>query len=244
MLYSITSYNVVISVLSMFIMLTKSVMYILHVFPPVLSGVIHAILVALYSVSIAYQAGSDKSDPDHPQSGAPWYITKSCSVTHNKNLVGYCQQAKAAFACTCAMLAVFLVYFGFALWSCFPSKAQQAEYAAEKSRNEDRYAQLEGAEGFKSFAYPVPHTPGFQGGLNPMTPRTLAFNTLGGTRDLPLRTQSSTPDASSSPTHALRSPRLPRSPLKSDYNQASVERTEEPVGTAMYFPPPPKTSTK
>ena len=103
---SITNFNLVISVFSMFLMLAKSAMYMLHVFPPLLSVLCHAALVALYSVSTAYQAGSDMSDPKRPQPGAPWYISKSCSVAHDKKLLGYCQQAKAAFACTVVILYV------------------------------------------------------------------------------------------------------------------------------------------
>lgn len=103
-LYSITNFNLVISVFSMFLMLAKSAMYILHVFPPLLSVLVHATLVALYTVSIVYQAGSDMTDPRRPQPGAPWYITKSCSVARDKSLVGYCQQAKAAFACSVVIL--------------------------------------------------------------------------------------------------------------------------------------------
>jgi hypothetical protein len=103
---SITNFNLVISVFSMFLMLAKTAMYILHVFPPLLSVFAHAALVALYTVSAVYQAGSDMSDPKRPQPGPPWYISKSCSVVRNKSLTGYCQQAKGAFACTVVILYV------------------------------------------------------------------------------------------------------------------------------------------
>ena len=92
----------------MFLMLVKTAMYMLHVFPPLLSVVTHASLVALYSVSIAYQAGSDMSDPKRPQPGPPWYISKSCSVANDKKIVGYCVQAKSAFACSVVILYVSL----------------------------------------------------------------------------------------------------------------------------------------
>lgn len=105
---SITNFNLVISVFSMFLMLVKTAMYMLHVFPPLLSVLCHAALVALYAVSTVYQAGSDMSDPKRPQPGPPWYISKPCSVAHDQKLVGYCQQAKASFACTIAILYVLL----------------------------------------------------------------------------------------------------------------------------------------
>ena len=88
----------------MFLMIVKFIMYILHVFPPLLSVLCHAALVALYMVSCIYQAGSDMSDPKRPQPGAPWHISKSCSVAKDQSLVGYCRQAKASFACSVVIL--------------------------------------------------------------------------------------------------------------------------------------------
>ncbi|KIW51300.1 hypothetical protein PV05_10037 [Exophiala xenobiotica] len=256
----ITNYNVVIAVLSMFIMLVKSIMYMLHVFPPILSILVHALLIALYTVSVDYQASSDTTDPDHPQNGPPWYITKSCSVTRNKSLVGYCKQGKASFACTCAMLGVFVIYFGFAAWSCFPSRQQREEYAEQKRLKAEKWARFETLEDpntGETMAYPMPETPGAQGGLNPLTPRTMAFNRLGGTKDLPLRNHFSTPNAPTSPPFAIRSPDLPRSPMSPGFVDrvgSDVQAGKSPeIGTSrspnsaapqLYFPPPPKTSKK
>jgi len=249
---------VVISVLSMFIMLVKSVMYICHVFPPILSAPIHGALIALYAVSISYQAGSDTSDPKHPQHGAPWYITKSCSVAHNKNNVGYCEQAKAAFACTVVMMCVFVAYFGFAVWSCFPSKSHQAEYAEKKRIHDDRYGHLD-KDPMKNEEYDMvpatPFTPGMpripqaQSQLTPATPRTLAFNRLGGVTEPPLRKHFSSPNAPKSPTsfsHALRSPDIPRSPLSPGFEKAAAKADGEMAQpqAEMYFPPPPKQGGK
>ncbi|OAP63934.1 hypothetical protein AYL99_03161 [Fonsecaea erecta] len=262
----ITDYNVAIVVLSMFIMLVKSIMYMLHVFPPVLSAFVHAGLLILYAVSVDYQASSDTTDPEHPQHGAPWYITKSCSVTHNKNNIGYCKQAKASFACTCAMLGVFLTYFAFAAYSCFPSKQQREEYAEKQRLKAERWAKFETYQDDETGEtigqkYPMPDTPGQASGrLNPMTPRTLAFNTLGGTKDLPLRSHFSSPNipSATSPSFAIRSPDLPRSPMSPGFvqrvgagpekaNGKSPEIGISPSGSAapqLYFPPPPKTSKK
>lgn len=102
--YSITSFNVVIAVLSMFILLVKSVMYVTHTWIPILSAIVHFILLVLYATSVGMQASRDVSDAKHPQRGAPWYLTKSCNVVHNKSNYGYCQQAKAAFGVTVCML--------------------------------------------------------------------------------------------------------------------------------------------
>ena len=96
----ITNFNVVIAVLSVFLLLVKGIMFITHVWHPLLSVVVHVVLVALYGVSIHAQTARDMSDPEHPQKGAPWYITKSCGPPVDPAVHGYCQQAKAAFAIT------------------------------------------------------------------------------------------------------------------------------------------------
>lgn len=103
---SITSYNLVLGVLSTFFLITKLPIHWMQLFyPPVAVG-IHASLIILYIVSAAYQAGSDESDPKHPQPGAPWYITKSCSVAYRKSNIGYCMQAKSLFAITIILMFV------------------------------------------------------------------------------------------------------------------------------------------
>ena len=87
----------------MFILLCKVVLYLLHIFYPLLSVFVHTMLVILWAYSAHAQAGPDMSDPAHPQPGAPWYITKSCNVAHFKDNVHYCEQAKASFAVTIVM---------------------------------------------------------------------------------------------------------------------------------------------
>lgn len=103
-LRSVTYYNVVIAVLSVFLLLIKGIMFITHVFEPIVSAVLHAALIALYAVSLHAQAGSDMSDPKHPQPGAPWYITKSCGAPVSPSIKAYCQQAKGAFAVTILLM--------------------------------------------------------------------------------------------------------------------------------------------
>jgi hypothetical protein len=85
-------------VLSLFLLLVKGIMHITHIFHPLLSAIVHAVLLALYAVSIRNQAGSDMTDPKNPQPGPPWYITRSCGAPVKPALKGYCMQAKGAFA--------------------------------------------------------------------------------------------------------------------------------------------------
>jgi len=98
--YSITSYNVTISIVSLFLLLAKSILFILHLWPPALSFVLHAILLGLFAYSTHAQTSPDLIDKLHPRNGAPWYIIHSCDVTFNKTHVGYCRQAKGVFAVT------------------------------------------------------------------------------------------------------------------------------------------------
>lgn len=90
----------------MFLLLTKTTMFVMHIWLPFISILVHMILIALYSYSAYAQASHDLSDPSHPQTGAPWYITKSCSVSSTSEIKGYCEQAKAAFALTIVMMCV------------------------------------------------------------------------------------------------------------------------------------------
>lgn len=104
MMNSATSFNVVISILSTFILLVKAVLFVLHMWIPILSALVHSVLLALWAFSVYAQSASDLSDPLHLQHGPPWYITKSCSVAFDRNNVHYCRQAKAAFAVSIILL--------------------------------------------------------------------------------------------------------------------------------------------
>ena len=100
-----TQFNVVISVLSMFILLVKSMMFVLSVFIPLLSVIVHALLIALYAISIRNQASPDLTNTKvaHLSRNLPWYLSKGCSYATKKNH-GYCMQARASFAVTVVML--------------------------------------------------------------------------------------------------------------------------------------------
>ena len=234
-------------------------MYIVHVWPPLLSALVHGILIALYAVSIRYQAGSDMSDPNCPQPGAPWYITKSCSIAGNSTDIGYCKQAKGAFAATCVMLAIFTCQFILAVYSCFPNKEYKRELKEEKEAKRLRYAEDTNEDDYEwpktafDLRTPEPRTPGTTGGIKspnpnriPQTPRTQAFNRLGGTKDLPLRNHFNSPATPKSTNFALGNPELTRSPLSAGFDRAQsmAEEAEASSAPAMYFPPPPKIATK
>ncbi|WEW57652.1 hypothetical protein PRK78_003119 [Emydomyces testavorans] len=205
----ITNFNLVISVLSMFFLLVKAPMFVLNVFYPPLSILVHTILIVLYCVSAAWQGGSDMSDKTRPQPGAPWYITKNCNVARHPSNIGYCKQAKSGFACTIVLIAIFLTHLALAIISCFPT-----EETRERQREKlEKKQTLEELKSLKSPCYPnFIHG---ENGLQPITPRTMAFNRLGGTNDLPLRTHTAGSDAEA----------------------GTPGQQPEPT---MYFPPPPK----
>ena len=144
------------------------------------------------------------SDPEHPQPGPPWYITKNCNVAHDSDNIGYCQQAKSGFACTIILMfvaqlllhrdtvrtatnscrstrAIFAVQLVLAIMSCFPTDEIRA-------KQEDRRERHEALEELKSLKSPVYPTYGLQ---SVMTPRTNAFNQLNGTMNAPLQHPSS-----------------------------------------------------
>lgn len=223
-------------------------MYMLHVFPPIISVFVHTLLIILYSVSLAYQTSSDLSDPTRPQKGAPWYITKSCNVAKYQSNIGYCRQAKSTFYCTVMILALFVSYWVIAAWSCFPSKQHRAEYEEKQRIKKEKWAMLDSPDENPSTTYrQAQSTNGSRlGALNPMTPRTLAFNTLGGTKDLPLHI-----DTSGSTSNKKKTPAFINI-AGNKGKQAATEVQEEEIHDTdyrngkqpMYFPPPPTTSTK
>lgn len=97
-----TTFNMVVSVVSMFILLVKSVMFVLHIFIPMISVVTHALLAALYAVSVYNQSRPDNSDPVLRSGSLPWYLNKGCSHANPGNK-GYCIQARATFGVAIVM---------------------------------------------------------------------------------------------------------------------------------------------
>jgi hypothetical protein len=98
-----TTFNVVISVLSMFILLVKGAMFTMHFFYPIISVVVHAVLIALYATSLHNQTSGDYLDPAHP-SVRPWYLTQSCAQYAGPGNYGYCLQARASVYAVAVMM--------------------------------------------------------------------------------------------------------------------------------------------
>jgi hypothetical protein len=88
----------------MFFWLIKSCMWLLKVFLPIFSFMLHGALLGLWAYGIHIQTSGDTIDPAHQNKGAPWYITKSCNIVSDKTERGYCMQAKSSFAVSIVML--------------------------------------------------------------------------------------------------------------------------------------------
>lgn len=179
----LTDFNIVVSVFSMFMLLVKLILFVMHIWLPLLSIIVNLIICALWTVSIYGQAGPDYSDPEHPSSAA-WYIAKSCSYASASGNYGNCLQAKGAFAATVLMLATFLFNLGLAIWSIIPSKEEREARRTEIEERRLEVSPVSEVSGEKAWEMRnVPRTPSSL--RQPFTPRTLAFNTLD--RKLPLR---------------------------------------------------------
>ncbi|ORY17416.1 hypothetical protein BCR34DRAFT_474872 [Clohesyomyces aquaticus] len=188
-----TQFNLVVGVFSMFIYLTKFTMFIVHVFWPIFSLIIHLVLVALWAVSIHAQTAPDTIDKRRVNNGPPWYITKSCSVSSTKTIKGYCEQAKAGFAVSVVMLVIFAVHAIISILSLRPSAEARIAHAAKRA---EKKAEKEKLEELERSPYDnemtaeeqwqhmwelqqLPRTPG-TATFAPMTPRTRAFGALEG----------------------------------------------------------------
>ncbi|KAI9892703.1 MAG: hypothetical protein M1814_001123 [Vezdaea aestivalis] len=178
-----TNFNVIVSVLSMFVLLIKGVMWVMHLWMPLISLIMHSIITALWAFSVYAQASPDYSDPKHP-SKLPWYLTKSCSVAKNPARVYHgCTLAKGTFAVTVIMLALFAFHLPLAIYSMIPGKSNQHNRMDSDPTEMD--LKRAGTDN-ESPASETSDKPNWSSqAQNPMTPRTLAFNTL--SNDLPLR---------------------------------------------------------
>ncbi|CZR55331.1 uncharacterized protein PAC_05218 [Phialocephala subalpina] len=177
---TLTSFNVAISVLSMFILLVKVVMFTLHCWYPLLGTITNAVITALWIVSMYGQMGPDHSDPKH-KSNIAWYITKSCSYADATGDHHYCSMAKGTYATTVLMMVIFFLNFLLGIYSLIPSAGERAASKIEVDDMQMKRSPVSSnGDGRSDKEWEMKAVP-----KTPYTPRTLAFNTLD--RQLPLR---------------------------------------------------------
>lgn len=99
--YSLTDYNVGISVLSLFILLAKLIGFIMRVWTPIMGVFFSLAMSVMYTVSVYGQMGPDYYDPEHPSPMA-WYIRYGCwpAVNFPNSAVSSCHMAVGTFAVT------------------------------------------------------------------------------------------------------------------------------------------------
>ncbi|KAI9648290.1 hypothetical protein NHQ30_002922 [Ciborinia camelliae] len=195
---TLQNFNIGISVLSMFIQLCKVVMFIMHIWYPLVSTIINGLLTVCWIVSIYGQAGPDHTDPKHP-SNVAWYIAKSCSYAEPTGNAHYCQLAKGTFAVTVFMMVIYLANTILGIHSLIPSRLERSVNALDLEDNIESSTKAgkrakttdtpdsERAWELQNMSHAV--DPAKQ----PFTPRTLAFKSLD--RQLP-------PKATSAPRFA------------------------------------------
>jgi len=187
-----TRYHLVIGVVCLFIYLVKATLWLLGVFFPIISLLLHIGLMTIWAYGIHVQTAPDTIDPNRINRGAPWYITKSCNIVEDKYIKSYCMQAKSAFAVSIMMLIIYVLFILLSAYSLVPTTAQRLAHKAKRAEKK--------AEKEKWASYPdendmtaeeqwqhmwelqqLPRAPGTTGGIkSPMTPRTQAFSNLGG----------------------------------------------------------------
>jgi hypothetical protein len=100
-----TTFNTVISVVSLFVLLVKTAMYTMHFWFPLLSVVVHAILVGLFATSLYNQTAGDYLDVNAVAT-RPWYLTHSCKTYASSGNLGFCYQARASVYVVAVMVYV------------------------------------------------------------------------------------------------------------------------------------------
>lgn len=189
---TLTNFNVAISVISLFFLLARLILFIMKIWYPILALFVQFSLVALYSVSTYGQIGPDYADDRYPAYAA-WYFRKGCDLARPYGKFKSCQIAQGSLAITVYMLALYTIALGFTIWAMWPSRLNDLEMDPD---DDDRDS-LQDVGGEMSSAAPAKprivemrslHTPGFAAVDSPFTPRTTAFHTLNRT-DLPLRNQ-------------------------------------------------------
>ncbi|KAG7101573.1 hypothetical protein HYQ44_018703 [Verticillium longisporum] len=198
---SLTDFNVALTLVSLFSLIVRMVLFIMKVYYPLIALIFNIILAALWTTSMYGQMGPDHADPERP-SNIAWYITRSCAPAGGRhNAEKSCRLAKASFAVTVLMLAVVLVNLGMAVWGMWPTEDDKHPHR-KNSRWDDDSDDDDDDDNVESDRSSPVKTGGqwemasMAGGkgpasprvmVQPYTPRTMAFQTLD--RKLPLRQQ-------------------------------------------------------
>lgn len=175
---TLTDFNVAISVVSLFLLLSKLIGFIMRVWFPIVATFFNICLVALYAVSTYGQIGPDYTDDRYPAPAA-WYFRYGCGLAKQYNAYKSCQIAQSSLGVTFYMLALYLIYLGFSLYAMWPNPDNDLP-----DEDDDDAMSEETRQEYKNWEMQNMKTPTGVS-VTPFTPRTQAFHTLD--RTLPLR---------------------------------------------------------
>ncbi|KFG78007.1 hypothetical protein MANI_015076 [Metarhizium anisopliae] len=177
---TLTDFNVAISVISLFFLLSKLISHIMKLWYPIVAVFINSALVALYTVSTYGQIGPDYADARYP-SPAAWYFRQGCGLAQRYGKYRACQVAQGSLFITLFMLVVYVLNLGFALYAMWPNPMNDVDEDDEDRESTSSDPKERSTWEMQSMKSPVSMRE------SPFTPRTQAFHTLD--RQLPLRQQ-------------------------------------------------------
>lgn len=99
----LTDFNVAISVISLFFLLAKLIMFIMKVWFPIVAVFVNVAITALYAVSCYGQIGPDYADSRYPSPTA-WYFRQGCDLAKPYGVYRSCQIAQSSLGMTFYML--------------------------------------------------------------------------------------------------------------------------------------------
>ncbi|KAK4084555.1 uncharacterized protein Triagg1_1035 [Trichoderma aggressivum f. europaeum] len=178
---TLTDFNVAISVISLFFLLTKLIAVIMRIWYPLLSTVGSVALVVLYAVSTYGQVGPDYSDPRYPAPAA-WYFRYGCDMAKPYGQYTNCQIAQGSLFITLYMLTTYVIVLGFSLYCMWPNPLNNLETDEDE---DDEAPSIKEGKGVEMSGWPTNMKTPMASGAMPFTPRTQAFHILD--RKLPLR---------------------------------------------------------
>ncbi|KHN96744.1 uncharacterized protein MAM_05300 [Metarhizium album ARSEF 1941] len=177
---TLTDFNVAISVISLFFLLSKLISQIMKLWYPTVAVFINLALVALYTVSTYGQIGPDYADPRYPAPAA-WYFRQGCGLAQRYGKYRACQVAQASLFITLYMLVVYVLNLSFAMYAMWPNPRNDAD-----EDEEDRISTSSDQKERDTWEMHSMKSPVAVRG-SPFTPRTQAFHILD--RQFPLRQQ-------------------------------------------------------